>query len=123
MQTKEQAYIEFNQNFDDLVYIKKNETALAPSPMKGVERMILERRGDEVARRATTVVTYEPNSSFNAHTHAYGEEFYVLEGTFSDHTGDYPKGWYVRNPVKSAHAPFSKEGTRIFVKLGQMPTD
>ena len=64
-----------------------------------------------------------PDSSFSSHTHPYGEEFFVLEGTFSDHTGDFSKGWYVRNPIKSAHAPFSKEGTKIFVKLGQMPLD
>lgn len=74
-----------------------------------------------MARRATSIVTYEPGSSFSSHTHAFGEEFYVLEGTFSDQSGDYSKGWYVRNPVKSAHAPFSKEGTKIFVKLAQMP--
>ena len=47
----------------------------------------------------------------------------MLEGTFSDHTGDFSAGWYVRNPVKSSHAPFSKEGTKIFVKLGQFPID
>lgn len=76
-----------------------------------------------MARRATSIVTYEPGSSFSAHVHAFGEEYFVLEGTFSDQSGDYPKGWYVRNPVKSAHAPFSKEGTKIFVKLAQMPKD
>ncbi len=32
----EQPYIELNQDYDKLVYIKKSQSALAPSPMKGV---------------------------------------------------------------------------------------
>jgi hypothetical protein len=32
----EQPYIELNQDFDKLVYIKNSQAALAPSPMKGV---------------------------------------------------------------------------------------
>ena len=41
--------------------------------MKDVKRLMLERRGDEVARRATSIVTYEPGSSFNSHEHKCGE--------------------------------------------------
>lgn len=90
-----------------------------PSPEPGVERRMLERSGDEVAL-ATTVVRYAPRSHFPAHSHALGEEFLVLEGTFSDEDGDYPPGTYVRNPPGSRHAPFSREGCVILVKLRQM---
>ena len=38
---------------------------------------------------------------------------------FSDERGDYPAGTYLRNPPGSAHAPFSREGCVLFVKLWQ----
>ncbi len=92
-----------------------------PSPMPGVERRMLDRDGEEVAR-ATSLVRYAPGSSFAAHTHGAGEEFLVLEGVFSDENGDFPQGWYVRNPPGSRHVPASAPGAVIFVKLRQMPT-
>lgn len=86
----------------------------SPSPM--VSRRMLERRGEEVAR-ATSIVRYAPGSRFPSHRHTGGEEFLVLEGTFSDQHGDFPAGTYVRNPVGSGHAPHSEPGCVIFVKL------
>ncbi|PSB39321.1 cupin domain-containing protein [Aphanothece minutissima] len=94
-----------------------------PSPLAGVERRLLERDGGEVAR-ATSIVRYAPGSRFSPHGHGGGEEFLVLEGVFSDEHGDYGPGTYVRNPVGSAHAPFSEGGCTILVKLRQMdPAD
>ncbi len=90
-----------------------------PSPVPGVERRMLERDGDEVAR-LTSVVRYAPNSHFTGHTHSGGEEYLVLEGTFSDDYGDFPAGTYVRNPVGSKHAPHSDNGAVILVKLWWM---
>ncbi len=87
-----------------------------PSPVPGVERKYLDRVGGEVAI-ASTVVKYAANSSFTRHTHDGGEEILVLEGVFSDEFGDYPVGSYLRNPPKSSHTPFSKEGCTLFVKL------
>ena len=101
------------------VVINTNEIPWVDSPMAGVQRRMLEREGEEVAR-ATTIVRYAPGSSFSPHTHGGGEEFLVLDGIFSDDKGDYPKGTYVRNPVGSTHTPFSKEGGTILVKLWQM---
>ena len=90
-----------------------------PSPMAGVDRQMLDRNGDEVAR-ATSIVRYAPNSKFNAHTHTGGEEFLVLEGTFGDEHSSYPKGTYVRNPIGTTHSPsIGKDGCTIFVKLHQ----
>jgi hypothetical protein len=91
------------------------------SPMAGVERRMLERDGDEVAR-ATSLVRYAPGSAFSPHTHGAGEEFLVLDGVFSDETGDFPTGFYVRNPPGSRHTPASAPGAVIFVKLRQMPS-
>lgn len=94
-----------------------------PSPESGVERQMLDRVGEEVAR-ATSVVRYAAGSAFASHEHALGEEFFVLDGTFSDEHGDYPAGTYVRNPPGSRHRPFSAEGCTLFVKLRQFdPAD
>jgi len=83
---------------------------------------MLERNGDEVAR-ATSVVRYVPGSSFAPHTHGAGEEFLVLAGVFTDDTGDFPAGHYVRNPPGSRHMPASAPGATILVKLRQMPPE
>jgi len=93
-----------------------------PSPLPGVERRMLERNGDEVAR-ATTIVRYAPNSYFDGHVHDLGEEYVVLDGTFSDEHGDFGTGFYVRNPPSSRHRPHSKDGCTILVKLRQMDRD
>lgn len=94
--------------------------AWQPSPLPGVERRMLERDGDEVAR-ATSIVRYAPGSSFSPHSHGAGEEFLVLDGVFSDETGDFPAGMYVRNPPGSSHTPSSATGCTILVKLRQIP--
>ena len=98
--------------------VQTSELEWTPSPLPGVARRMLDRVGDEVAR-ATSLVRYDPGSRFTEHTHDLGEEFLVLEGTFSDEHGDYPAGTYVRNPPGSRHAPFTREGCTIFVKLRQ----
>lgn len=88
------------------------------TPMPGVVRRILEREGDEVAK-ATSLVRYAPQSVFSEHAHGGGEEILVLEGVFSDESGDYPAGSYLRNPPGSRHSPRSAEGCLLFVKLWQ----
>ncbi|HBD12768.1 MAG TPA: cupin [Porticoccaceae bacterium] len=93
------------------------------SPVVGVQRRMLERDGDEMATRATTIVRYCANRSFTEHIHDLGEEFFVLEGVFSDETGDYGEGMYVRNPPGSRHRPFTRDGCIIFVKLRQFGLD
>ena len=100
--------------------VDSGELPWTKSPIAGVERRMLERDGDEVAR-ATSLVRYAPGSSFSAHTHDEGEEFLVLQGVFSDETGDFPAGYYVRNAPGSRHTPSSAPGAIIFVKLRQMP--
>ncbi|MBL4621332.1 MAG: cupin domain-containing protein [Immundisolibacteraceae bacterium] len=93
------------------------------SPLAGVTRRQLERVGGENADRATTLVRYAPGSHFSPHNHDLGEEFLVLEGTFSDDSGDFPAGMYVRNPPGSRHQPSSEPGCTILVKLRQFDPD
>ena len=110
--------MELNADFSRRAAIHAARLAWTPSPIAGVERRMLDRIGDEVAR-ATSIVRYAPESRFSAHTHGGGEEFLVLEGVFQDEHGDYPAGSYVRNPPTSHHTPGSAPGCVLFVKLWQ----
>ncbi|MEM9101551.1 MAG: cupin domain-containing protein [Pseudomonadota bacterium] len=114
--------MQVNSDFSKIATVAPEDHDWTPSTQSHVERIMLDRIGEEKAR-ATSLVRYAPNSSFPNHIHTGGEEIFVLSGTFSDESGDYSKGWYLRNPVRSSHAPFSKEGTKIFVKLWQMQPD
>lgn len=112
-----------NSEFEQRVVIKPEDHQWVASPMPNVSRMMLDRIGGESAR-ATTIVKFEPNSEFSAHTHVGGEEFYVLEGVFSDEHSDYGAGSYVRNPIGTSHTPrIGKKGATIFVKLQQFDQD
>ena len=112
-----------NADFSQRVVIRPEDYTWVQSPATGVERMMLDRIGDEVAR-ATTIVRFAPESYFDAHTHDGGEEYLVLEGVFSDESGDYPAGSYVRNPIGTRHKPHTKDGCTILVKLFQFdPSD
>jgi anti-sigma factor ChrR (cupin superfamily) len=111
--------MDLHADLSERVVLDTHALAWQPSPMAGVERRLLDRRGEEVAR-ATSIVRYAPGSHFEPHGHPGGEEILVLEGTFSDEHGDYPAGSYLRNPVGSSHAPFSEAGCTILVKLYQM---
>jgi anti-sigma factor ChrR (cupin superfamily) len=110
--------VELNADFSRRAAVHAARLAWVPSPVAGVERRMLDRIGDEVAR-ATSIVRYAPESRFSPHTHGGGEEFLVLDGTFQDERGDYPAGSYVRNPPTSHHRPGSKPGCILFVKLWQ----
>ncbi|MGK8234370.1 cupin domain-containing protein [Roseovarius sp. MS2] len=110
--------MELNADFSKRVVVHSNALEWQASPMKGVDRRMLDRIGGEVAR-ATTIVRYAPGSKFSAHTHTGGEEFIVLDGVFQDEHGDFPAGTYVRNPPTTQHTPGSEPGCTIFVKLWQ----
>ncbi len=89
------------------------------SPSGTVWRKRLHLVGGAESGQVTSIVRYEPDSSFPAHDHPDGEEILVLEGTFSDEHGDWPAGTYLLNPDGFRHAPFSREGCMLFVKLRQ----
>lgn len=105
-------------DFSQRVVDRAPEATWHASPAQGVSRRLLDRVGDEVAR-ATSVVRYAAGSRFDHHVHGGGEEILVLDGVFSDDSGDHPAGTYLRNPPGSGHAPFSVGGCTLFVKLWQ----
>ncbi|WP_237055441.1 cupin domain-containing protein [Microbulbifer sediminum] len=108
-----------NADFGRRAVVLPGDYEWKPSPVPGVERMMLDRIGEEVAR-ATSLVRYAPDSEFPAHEHGGGEEILVLEGEFADEHGTYPAGTYIRNPIGSSHSPrVGARGCVIFVKLHQ----
>lgn len=114
----EEVIQEINADRSKRVVVETQSMEWETSEADGVLRKRLERfHGDP--EPVTTIVKYKSNSSFHPHRHVHGEEIFVLEGTFSDNHGNYPAGRYLRNPAGSSHAPFSKEGCTIFVRLQQ----
>lgn len=108
-----------NADFSHFACVTPEHYRWVNSPSTGVERMMLDRVGDEVAR-ATSLVRYAPNSQFSHHTHGGGEEILVLDGVFADEHGRYPAGSYLRNPIGTGHTPqIGSEGALILVKLRQ----
>ncbi len=110
-----------NMDFDERVVIDTAQLEWVASPMSGVWRKPLAREEAERGH-ATSIVRYEAGARFSPHDHPLGEEILVLEGVFSDETGDYPAGTYFRNPEGFRHAPFSEEGCKLLVKLHQFQT-
>jgi anti-sigma factor ChrR (cupin superfamily) len=111
-----------NMQFNRRVVINTHDQPWQPSPVSGVWRKPLAREEAERGH-ATSVVRYGPGASFPRHGHPLGEEILVLEGVFSDERGDFSAGTYFRNPPGSGHAPFSKEGCVLLVKLHQFLPD
>jgi len=91
------------------------------SPSPTVFRKRLELLGEKESGRVTSVVKYEKASNFRKHPHPDGEEILVLDGVFTDEHGDWPAGTYLLNPEGFEHAPSSREGCVLFVKLKQFP--
>jgi anti-sigma factor ChrR (cupin superfamily) len=110
-----------NGDFGVRVVVDTNEMAWARSPSPGVSRKRLHLRGGAESGEVTSIVRYDAGARFPAHDHPGGEEILVLEGVFSDEHGDWPAGTYLLNPEGFRHAPFSRNGCRLFVKLRQAP--
>jgi anti-sigma factor ChrR (cupin superfamily) len=111
-----------NMNFENRVVIDANQLSWQKSPATGIWRRPLA-RADAEQGHATSVVKYDAGANFREHGHPKGEEIFVLEGVFSDESGDYPAGSYLRNPEGFSHTPFSRQGCIIFVKLYQFQTN
>ncbi len=111
--------ISLNADLSQRAVVRTADMDWQPSPSPTVWRKRLYLDGPAEAGIVTSVVRYDAGSSFPSHSHPGGEEIFVLEGTFSDEHGDYPAGSYLLNPDGTSHAPFSKDGCTLFVKLRQ----
>ncbi len=108
-------------NLSVRVAVDTNQLEWASSPSGAVWRKRVHLVGQPESGQVTSVVRYESGASFPAHDHPDGEEILVLDGVFSDEHGDWPAGTYLLNPEGFRHAPFSRPGCLLFVKLRQYP--
>ncbi len=113
-----------NGDFSKRVVLRGAAMAWQPSPSSTVWRKRFECIGDDPEKaQVTSIVRYDASSAFAVHDHPDGEEILVLDGIFSDEHGDYPAGTYLLNPTGFRHAPRSKPGCTLFVKLRQYGGD
>jgi anti-sigma factor ChrR (cupin superfamily) len=110
-----------NGDLSQRVTVDTSTLSWTPSPSGTVRRKRLHLVGPPESGQVTSVVRYEADSRFPAHDHPEGEEILVLDGVFSDEHGDWPAGAYLLNPEGFRHAPFSRNGCILFVKLRQFP--
>ena len=78
--------MDIRADFHATAWQLESEHKWVASPLAGVERIMLDRSGDEVAV-ATSIVRYAEGASFSPHGHELGEEYIVLEGEFADDEG------------------------------------
>lgn len=103
------------------VVVDTKAMSFSASPSGTVWRKRLHLVGPAESGQVTSVVRFQEQSRFPAHGHPDGEEILVLSGVFSDEHGDWPGGSYLLNPQGFSHAPYSREGCLLFVKLRQYP--
>jgi len=103
------------------VVVRTKTMSWSASPSSTVWRKRLHLVGPTESGQVTSVVRYQEYSQFPPHDHPEGEEILVLSGVFSDEHGNWPEGSYLLNPEDFRHAPYSRNGCLLFVKLRQYP--
>ncbi|WP_020681181.1 cupin domain-containing protein [Marinobacterium rhizophilum] len=101
------------------VHVHTDAEPWVPSPGGEVLRKRLHLVGMPESGQVTSLVRYPAGAEFPLHPHPDGEEILVLDGVFTDQEGDWPAGSYLLNPAGFQHAPSSKTGCLLFVKLRQ----
>lgn len=107
---------QFQPNDAKQVHIQTNQRRWSSGIVPGISVMPLHEYNNE----QVALVKWEANSIFQSHQHMGGEEILVLEGSFADELGSYPKGTWLRNPSNSLHTPYTKEGCVMYVKTGHL---
>ena len=116
--------IDVNSDLTRRVVIQSATLPWSPSPwIPGINRKFLDRYGNGQFVPSTSIVSFATGVRDPYHAHPHGEEFYILEGVFTDHTGDYLPGFYVRHPIRWCHAPYvdmRNPDAVVWVKVSQI---
>jgi len=116
--------IDVNSDLGRRAVIQTASIPWSPSPwIPGINRKFLDRYGNGQFVPSTSVVSFASGVRDPYHAHPHGEEYYVLGGVFTDHTGDYLPGFYVRHPMRWCHAPYvdpRHEAAVVWVKVSQV---
>jgi len=116
--------IDVNSDLSRRVVVQSAALPWSPSPwIPGINRKFLDRYGNGQFVPSTSVVSFGTGVRDPYHAHPHGEEFYVLDGVLTDHTGDYLPGFYVRHPIRWCHAPYvdmRNAAAVVWVKVSQI---
>jgi anti-sigma factor ChrR (cupin superfamily) len=107
---------QFQPGDDARVVIDTREADWLPGAADGVSVLPLHAFESE----QTALVRFAPGAAFKTHRHPGGEEILILDGVLEDEFGSYSKGSWLRNAPMSRHAPFSREGCVLLVKVGHL---
>ena len=107
-------------NIKERVVINTEALDWVQTNSQNITQKIIARTNNGSYERITSLVRYVAGAIYSPHSHPYGEEVLVLEGSISDEKGDFLTGSYIRNPPNSFHQPYSRYGCIIFTKLNQM---
>jgi len=64
---------------------------------------------------------WAPRADLGRAAYAQGAEMFVLEGAFTDETGAYSAGHWLRFPSGSEHHPNSETGCTLYIKRSGLP--
>lgn len=116
--------IDVNSDLTRRVVVQAAALPWSPSPwIPGINRKFLDRYGNGQFVPSTSIVSFGTGVRDPYHAHPHGEEFYVLDGVLTDHTGDYLPGFYVRHPIRWCHAPYvdmRNSAAVVWVKVSQI---
>jgi len=93
----------------------------SPSPSGTVWRKRVHLVGPPEAGQVTSIVRYEPNSTFHTHAHPDGEEIFVLDGSLAVGGARHAAGSWLRFPVGDSTRLRSETGCTLYVKRGGLP--
>jgi anti-sigma factor ChrR (cupin superfamily) len=108
-----------HSDFSQRIVITPKDYLWQSSLIGGVEQMVLEHAvGDGL--RSSSIIRYIKNSILTGRLHG-NQEFYVLEGIYSDESGEHAAGSYLRYPAGVSHTyKIGTEGATLFLKSNQI---
>jgi len=107
---------QFNADSDQCVVMHTSEMEWEDTGIPGVSRKLLERVIDPEKGRETVLLRLAAGTALEAEDLTERLDFFVLEGTYADGTGEYGPRTFVRHPAGTRHAPSSKDGCVLYAK-------
>lgn len=107
---------EFNSDPDACVVMHTQDMEWRDTEQPGVSRKLLERVIDPEKGRETMLLRFAAGATLETEELTERLDFFVLEGTYADGTGEYGPRTFVRHPAGTRHAPSSKDGCVLYAK-------
>ncbi len=105
-----------NADPDATVVVDTNQLDWQETGHPGLTRKVLERVIDPEKGRETVLLKFAPGTMCPTETPAERLDLFVIEGTYSDGTGEYGPRTFIRNPPGFSHTPGSNDGCVVYAK-------